>query len=616
MQLANGFSNKAYQYALGDANEFTPHNFAELMKKKIPPKFVGKTPEPQPYEEYLNVLNDYNRASQTVRKAWMALATIDIEGTAGEAKVVEELGTVLANVDPKMMSKFQSESQAAANGIERTKYPLPQKPASYLKDFKNKNYQYSSFPRARAIQLNEDIPKVPVDSDFSTVEEVIHALPPDLDLTTELYRYSLIKDFEDILLDNVRPNAEKILQTAAKQQIEESLKTPSLLEKSINSYISKLGEDDYVRFFGEPPASVYTKLAKSATPKEKILHALENYENLLHEADYNKLREASTSSDPRINFKRALNLIKQAQERQEPKLDSYIKILKEFEGQALNQRGTNYPYLDELFHRHMIDDATYAKLNSPEMNPTAFHDVLGTRPQFTKTLMDQFRKRLEAESLEQVAQNNLPDAAITHLTHSYFEQLDSQAKKFYLTTNAFTKPNSMKFGEAIRVYDESSLRKLHSLPPDSDLVAKSLVEAHLPEAPPADELEVFLNEVHLTGHSPRNYEVDHPILKDNQFPSIDFRLREFFEKPLLKDDARLIGTRYAHMSDAARQSLNAAANALFQDYEKLIEAAKSGDNLKKKIAVLEGQLREDIPPMLEIMSFIEHNKKIGNVLGG
>jgi len=619
MQLANGFSNKASQFTLSKGGEvtphvsaeMTPHTLAELLKEKIPPKIVGETPVSQPYEAYLNALNDYARASQTVGKARQALATIELEGGKGPAKVLAELQKALAHVDLNTMSKFESESRAAAKSISRTKYRLQQAPQSYFNDFRDRKDTFESFARARAIQRREDIPKVPVGSGFSTVEEVIHALPPNLDLTQELYRYSLIKDFEQVLLEDIKPNAKEILQTTAQQQIKTFLSTPSHLETDIKSYISTLGEDDYARFFNVPLASVHTKLAQIPTSEQKILYALDNYKSLLQKTDYENLRKASGT---RRTLQRALDLIKKPQGGQEPKLDSYIKTLEAFEAQALDKSSINYPYLDELFRTHMIDPATYSQLSSPGMTRAQFLDVLGTREKFTPKLMDQFRKTLEAESLEEVANDQLLDIASAHLTRSYFEQLDTRAKQFYLTTDAFTKPQSLKFDQAIGVYDKSSLRKFLSVPPHRDLLTKAWVEAHLNQASPVDKLEAFLNEVHLTGRFQPNPEVDHPILA--YIPGLDSRLLEFVEKPLVENDARLIGTRYAHMSDDARKSLNGAAFTVFGDYHKLNEAAKSNPKLVKQIEKLEAQLNEDIPPMLEVMDFIYSHKNSLNIGGG
>ncbi|PLW47971.1 hypothetical protein PCANC_09410 [Puccinia coronata f. sp. avenae] len=635
MRFAHAFSHKANHrviYTLGNGKEFTPHNFAEILKARLLSRSKdasrkkltfeeafnlrqkanakGKpagtsTGKPDvvspPYEEYLNALHAHYEADSTMKDAQTALAWRgDLDSgdkIAVDSEVFAEIDAVYREPAKAKVKEFQLESQSAIKSLSETKN-LPKKPEAYFQDFRLKNY--GNFPEARTIQLSDKTPKQLANPTFSTVEEVVHALPAELDLTTEIYRYSLIQDFES-LLDDLKWEAEGILNKAASPQLSRILQDPSYLRPQLESYVNKLGEDDFARLFEEHPSAIYNQLTTLAQDSDRIPYALNTYQNALSKDDYEALKEASAN---RRVFRKKLQEIRDRigakrgffkKKLQQQDLD----ILTNLEKDAVNANPNNYPYAEELYQRYIIDDATRAKLTAEGTTRAEFLKIIGTQEDFTQTLMADFREKVLGDLRIPVdGHDKLIQDAAENIAKSYLEPLDKEAKSFYLTKEAFVEPDSMKFDKAVEVYNEKIFKDPSSIKINDDLIAKAYVEAYLPStAHPELTIKKLLDEVRLKGTHPAPVgEGLHDV-----FPDFDYRLAEFKDNPLVKNDPRLKGTRWESLTDDSRIKLNKAASELFTKYDLFASTARDYSALASKVKTYEEELSEDIPGILQIM---------------
>jgi hypothetical protein len=85
------------------------------------------------------------------------------------------------------------------------------------------------------------------------------------------------------------------------------------------------------------------------------------------------------------------------------------------------------------------------------------------------------------------------------------------------------------------------------------------------------------------------------------FPDFDYRLAEFKDNPLVKNDPRLKGTRWESLTDDSRIKFNKAASELFTKYDLFASTARDYSALASKVKTYEEELSEDIPGILQIM---------------
>jgi hypothetical protein len=495
-RTANGFL-KTSGYSLGNGKEFTLENFAKLLKQKIPPRTDSNGIKvPQPYEQYLKTLRSHvitQKAISEVRNALEGLERMTLAKSLPGKEALEPIKKLLENIKPEQLTEFESERELASNSIAKTNwwFTMSDRVPSYFQDFRETDY--TQFIAARSIQLSEKAPKELENAIFSTVEEVIHALPKNLDLTKELYRYSLIQDFERALEDMKIP-VQRFIGETTNEQFAKFLQEDSKIRPHLESYINKLGEKEFERFFKDNPSLIYQKVTQTVQDPDKIPYALKNYKNSLNKEDWEVLQNVKN----RGTFRKQMNIIRQKTVGSEdPNKENYLETLNNLEKDAINKNSINYPYIEDLFHRGMIDEVTYNKLNPVDgMVKSKFMENLGTQEDFSKILMENFKNKLLKITTDPALKNEkVVEEAKDIASKSYLKKLDNDAKKIYLTKEAFMEKDSMHFDQAIQVYDEGMIKK-YLLNMDNDFFAEAYVEAHLsPVDQPKLELKKFLDEV-------------------------------------------------------------------------------------------------------------------------
>jgi hypothetical protein len=500
VKIAKAFGDGDFGYQLGNGDVYTVKNLAKLLDERMPPKMGISYGQPvavkQPYEQYLTALSEYSQHKAKITKIESALESVQgiSRGVPRQipAPTVSEtkLGVIklIGQLDEAQLAKFQPESEAAVKSLGRSNWKMPKPIESYFPDLLQEKYKaidIGKFSEAREIQLAPKNPAELANPTFSTAEEVVHALPAGLDATTELYRYTLIKGFERVL-DDVRPSVKLILDRTTTKPMQAVFKNPSRLKPQIEAYVNKLGETDFQRLHGVRPSEMFEKLTQPATPQEKITYALKSRELLLPKDDLDALE--LVSYHPELFQKQLSEMISHTKPTNDPKTAEYLKTLQAVRDEAFNNNPVNHAYVEKLFQDRFIDATTRAKLNSPGISPKQFLEALGTQEAFSERLMTPFKQDLLATTTRphpfpvNVNGVEAKDEAKYLMTQTYLEDLDKRAKAFYLTKDAFETPNSMKFDQAIQVYDPKAVRR-YVTKPDRDLLAKAYVEFHLPRKP-------------------------------------------------------------------------------------------------------------------------------------
>ncbi|KAA1070539.1 hypothetical protein PGT21_015333 [Puccinia graminis f. sp. tritici] len=606
LQIIKALDNKEQGFNLGNGKLYNARNLVELLEQKIIPK--GQLPGRKTYGNYgsyLQALGRFAEADKTIGNAQKALNRLAILDTAipGEQEAQRAVTTLLNELDRATLAKFQREYELTLLSLASVQNIIPKRISSFFPNLLEKNaIDTEKFAKARAIQLSAKSPEEPSNPIYSTVEEVIHALPADFDLTTELYHYSLMKGFEKILAEE-REQIHPLIENTANRQINYVFKNPWSVRLQAESYINKLGEAEFERWSGEHPSTIFQKLTQTPQDPDKILYAVNHREGSLKTHDYETLREANSG---RRAFRKELRIIEQrVSASQDPDKVQYLETLKRLEKEAINLESINYAYVEELFNKKLIDASTRAKLNPTNgISKQQFMEALGTQEDFKNKLVSQFKKNLVSriedpvESSEEMG--NVRQKAGDILYKVYFDQLDKKANQFYLTREAFERPYNKDFEKAFNIYDAKVVKKFLQQP-DIEAITKAYVDAHIPAAiVPDSALERFLNEAHLKSPFPK---ADGGTIS-NLLPGLDKRLAEFWHKPLVKDDERLKGTRWETLTEGSREKLNGAAQDIFKHYDALNKAAEDHDALSKSVRNIENSIYQEIPRINQLFKRI------------
>ncbi|KAI9629424.1 hypothetical protein KEM48_012891 [Puccinia striiformis f. sp. tritici PST-130] len=534
------------------------------------------------YDPYLKDLRQWAQAESKIGKAQKALIKLErtIVGREipGEEEATKAINKLLEQLDQPKLRKFQTEYETALLSLQPT--------------------------------------KISIDNNPAIIEEVIHTLPADLDLTSEVYRYSLLKGFESYVSHEVRPQVMKPLAEKAGKQMTNFHKSRSRELFYIDRYINQLGEAEFQRWFLENPSTVFQRLSRNPLDSEKIAHALQKHIQSLSPEDYEVLKAAS---DNRRVFRNAIKTIRERiSVTEDPKNVEYLEALKRLEKEAINLNPNNYPYVEELFKRGVIDESTRAKLNpAHEMTKNQFMETLGRQEDFSKDLMSRFKANLFDHISNGRAQDT--DSVIARaqdlLTESYMDNIDKEAKAFYLTKDAFEQPKAMGFEKAMQVYSrEINWRTFDQ--PDRDAFVKAYVKLiSLQQASPDQEWKLFWMKstwrdcfLNLKVCELDSIRGRRPISK--LLPDMNERFAEFLEKPLTRGDQRLKGTRWETLSDKSLLELNNAAKDIFEDYDGLNKAAWNHGVLSQSIKKFEEENIEKIPRISELFEKLLENAKI------
>jgi hypothetical protein len=493
--IVKTFSKGNIHLKLGNGKQYNMKNFAEILKTEGSSKTES-------YYRDLKMLKRYLAARATItaaKEAWSKVKTVSTRatGTVAEQEVINTVATLIWKLDEtKLFKDFEVEYESATANIMEANLNLEHNIGSYFTSLgKPLDFDFIiRFSKARVVQLTEKAAEEGEDKSFLTAEELIHELPLHIDLNEEIYRYSLIEGFQKILKE-VRPSIQKVIADTAQKQIGNFLSQPSTIKSQLEAYIGTMDEVVFEKWIQVSPSAIFQQLNQSPQDCERILYAIEKMKEDLQKTDYEALKSVTSN---RRTFRAKIRLIMQSEKKKldeimdhrrvETKYETkaqYIKLLEKLESDAVNSNPVNYPYIDYLFKKGIIDSSVYSKwIPVDKITRKDFLESLGTKEDFTTSLLSKFKKDLlhqienPPEKKNQII--NIEKKASQILAKSYLEKIDNKAKSFYLTKDAFLKANSMNFDKALNAYNLEAVKEM-ILTPDPQELAKAYVEACVPE---------------------------------------------------------------------------------------------------------------------------------------
>ncbi|OAV88752.1 hypothetical protein PTTG_08362 [Puccinia triticina 1-1 BBBD Race 1] len=263
LDIARAFDDEKYGYSLGNGKEFTPENFGELLDQEMKARTVSHPTDgarvvtKEDYVGYLEDLRLLVKNDDPLTKAKTALAKLESLGEPRvNTQIMEDVTKAMKRMKKQNLPELTRESDAAVKSLERLNLKLEKPLAEY---FKAPAINPQKFAAARSIQVNPEKSVGLAKPIFSTAEEVMHTLPAELDLTKELYRYSLIQGFEEVLSE-VRTGAQKNIREMARLHMQEAVENDATMKPLIANYIEKMGEADFQRLTRQNPAKIFHTL--------------------------------------------------------------------------------------------------------------------------------------------------------------------------------------------------------------------------------------------------------------------------------------------------------------------------------------------------------------------
>ncbi|OAV92658.1 hypothetical protein PTTG_04987, partial [Puccinia triticina 1-1 BBBD Race 1] len=280
--IARAFDEQKYGYSLGDGKEFTPTNLGKLLDHEMQAKTVTRADgvqvvTKQDYVRYFEDLRVFTKNDDTITQAKTALTKLEsLQEAPNKAQIMEDVTKAIKQLDKQKLLEFKQESEAAVDSLQRVnlKSKLKKPLTEY---FKVPAIDTQKFAAARAIQVNPEKSLDLAKPIFSTAEEVMYTLPAELDLTTELYRYSLIQGFEGVLSD-VRLATEPEVNSLAKIHMFGALQDDHAV---LATYINNVGEADFQRLTGENPSKIFQNLKQLDHPQVNQVYVEHLFERKL-----------------------------------------------------------------------------------------------------------------------------------------------------------------------------------------------------------------------------------------------------------------------------------------------------------------------------------------------
>jgi hypothetical protein len=410
--------------------------------------------------------------------------------------IMEEVSNLLT-VHPHFVDEFKGEHEQVVSGIgpvhqwklseEKIRHHF--QPALVKEEAQNAINKYN-FVKARAVQLKK---RIPPELQVLDMEHVFQHLPPDLDLKAELFRYLMIERFET-LLKFIRSDVTRNLEERARAKIFNVLTQSSIPETGSESIFKIVAKEDeawrenaFAKFYAisMSPSEVFQKLTRPPSTQEKITNVINKYMKslgFLSDLGMDKLRYSESSK----SFSKALTKAERSlKNRNAGDSTKDLKTIETIRSEAAQSYSVNLPLVDKLFDKGIIDKS-YRKvlITKAQVSPKQFGAALGTEEDFTKRVTETFEANLvnHLQSIDQDERRRVLVRAADVVARSRLNQLDQDAKATYLTTDAFEKPNSLRFNEALKAYHPEFNRFVQQ-PTDSKALARAYMDTAFSTSP-------------------------------------------------------------------------------------------------------------------------------------
>ncbi|KAA1083259.1 hypothetical protein PGT21_015192 [Puccinia graminis f. sp. tritici] len=493
---------------LGPHKPFNLENLAKSLEKNFPilPGISEEASTRSLFADYLHDLRKYQlivNENGGVRKTW--ITKIPSEEDTETETIMEEVSKFLT-VHPHFVDEFQEEHEQAVGGIapvhqwklseEKIRYFF--QPASVKEEAQNAINMYN-FVKARAVQLKK---RIPPELEVLDMEHVFQHLPPDLDLKAELFRYLMIECFET-LLKLIRSDVTRNLEERARSEIAHVLAQSSIAETGSESIFKIAAKEDeawhenaFEKFYAisMSPSEVFQKLTRPPSTQEINTNVINKYMNSLGFLSDIAMNELRYSESSKSFSKRLTKAERFLQNRNAGDKTKNLKTIENIRSEASRSYSVNLPLVDKLFDKGIIDKSYREVLiTKAQVSRKQFAAALGTDEDFTKRVTETFEANLvnHLQSMDQVERRRVLISAADAVARSRLKQLDQDAKATYLTTDAFEKPNSLRFNEALKAYHPEFNRFMQQ-PTDSKALARAYMDTTFYTSPFNPQSEKYL----------------------------------------------------------------------------------------------------------------------------
>lgn len=349
----------------------------------------------------------------------------------------------------------------------------------------------------------------------------------------------------------------------------------------------------------EAISKIYQPLVEETNKLTKAIKVIVNNDKSLQEAmkpnDWNIISNSQDLGTIRATLKRAQQ---EAADANAP--ESAQVLLQTFLNQAFPKPGeaVNYDFVDKLYQAGAIS----AQLRNNLLGAVGKGEALkitGTEEEFEQTLMKTLSGHLRsdlAEKLKHTTDQQKAQAlsrSIDKAVRYYADTMDREARLIYLTPEAFLKPYSFNYKDALKVYDATSIEKIANNPIDGAVLGRAFLEAHFTDGFYENNVDKFCSQLRLS--------LDPQLearLSDNGITSIfsdwDKRLIALYRNPLKANDSRLKGTDFENLSSKSRESINFIVRKLYEKGAVLDRSFEIATQRQMEVAQIEKEIIEPV----------------------
>lgn len=582
---------------------------SRLLVKPAPKQVEATTSHFESYYSNLGELRSNEIPTERLNGIWDQVSRLDLRNPGALPRqrnaATKELAELFRSTDSKELeAQYRVEiDHFLENALPRDRQVLREKllTPDYLdKDPLRLESELDQFMRARAAQTSETKGEI-LDTLIPTPENTLARVRSGKPVKDQFVRFMIAKRFENVLNDAEKDVLSKLQVNFAEKITASKLDKPDVLASQLKLYFSSSHGDNvlwrekmFSQYYGlyDSPSQVYEKLTGSTAEAVSALRTAidKNSEQLrqaISPADWEKIKASNQPDLIRTTLAQARLQAEQSKQTKNAAIISAFqaKVAPKFDGDLV----------EELYRKKAISEAFRNGLREADGKPDVVNPI-GTKEQFTKDLMKNLQSNLLAKLGDNVDSDAARLRAARALSQPYVNRMDILARREFLSRRAFTEPNQFQFGKALDTFDQSNIDGLLAKPMDSDLLAKSALEARVLSdyASSSNQMSQLCTALKLK-LDPKAEQLVNPYGVVSRMPNWDDRLMALRDNPLkLGKDDRLVGTAFEDLGNQERQQLNDLAKLVYENRQQLDSSFQRANELRPIVEKFE----QDLSPLV------------------
>ncbi|POV98778.1 hypothetical protein PSHT_13864 [Puccinia striiformis] len=592
------------------------------LGRYVPDTRFGKGSRKSQLEDYLLKLQRRQFVINELQNFQNDLESIYISTdlSHAEKEVMQEVSNFIkAPYDRQSSHKFGSFHKDMVQSVKSHMRQWPDGTFSDLKQYFPKERRYNQFKDAinwdefilaRAVQLKKKpAPEVFDNHRILTVDEIIHKLPQgQITLETQMHHYAMIKRFE-VLLQDLREAATSLLEDKLQDRRSE-LQERSDVQIQLRSIFASPTQENqtwldemFYRVHGTTPSRLFEQLSGPPGDQVQMRSALDSNAKSLAFLSSSQVELQDASYD-RPTFEKTSEI-----ERLVSRRRVHLEAVRKVRNDAISpDSSVDHRFIQELYNAAIIDHPTTSNLNSWRSRE-GLRKALGSQEDFRRNLMSTFETTLVNRlftlwhGIGQPVAEEIVDDTVLLFARSHIDELDRNAREFYLTSDAFLKSN-YGFNEAMGVYNPDGLVEFAGRALNPEMRVKAYVEAHFvtdlynvkTEVEYSSLMDEFLSQIKIPQFGP-NAKLPGALKEARRvFPKgsaeeiiatrlehFDERLYSIYLEPLEVGDWRITGTPFERLTEESVRSLNTVVKTICSNRNRIRDLAQEQIRLTNEI---------------------------------